>query len=311
MLEVTGPDTDRQIPLTELSTVDIGRGRDNFLCLASQSISRNHALIRRRVDGGFTIIDVGSRNGTEVNGRRIDGTVDLTDGDSIQIGEYRLIFHAPSGPVSKNSLRRGPDTGVDSTRLVVSHKPVTVLVMDLHDYTGLSRRLQPDQISWLLSKLGDRATGIFSSRQAWNFKTIADAVMGVWVHESISSVADQIRQPLSAALDMRAAVIKIGERLGVPLQMGAGMTTGEAAIGGLGAQSKVDVIGDSVNLAFRLEAATRPAGEDMLVCESTHVVLGGATAGLFRERVTPIKGYDEPVHAYGISFEALAAWLDH
>jgi adenylate cyclase len=261
--------------------------------------------MRRRKDGGYTIIDVGSRNGTEVNGRRIEGEVDLGDGDAIQIGEYRMVYRTPT---SLLTVTEHSDE-FDSTRLVVSHKPVTVLVMDLHDYTGISRRLPSVDVSWLLSELGERASEIFAARRAWNFKTIADAVMGVWVHDSLAAAPNQIKQPFSAAVEIADAVQKIGQRLGQKLQAGAGVTTGEAALGAVGAPGKVDVIGDTVNLAFRLEAATRPTGDDMLICEATRYVLGTAPKELFFEKQAQLKGFSEPVRAFGVGYESLRQWL--
>jgi adenylate cyclase len=290
-----------------LAAVEIGRAADNALCLPSQSVSRNHALIRARLDGVFTIIDLGSRNGTEVNGRRIEGIVELGDGDSIRIGEYRIVYQTPA--TGNVAAEPSESKEVEETRLVVSHKPVTVLVMDLHDYTGLSRRLPTSEMSWLLSELGERASGIFSARRAWNFKTIADAVMGVWVHDSIGSAPNQIRQTFSAAIDIADTVRTLGQRLGQPLRTGAGVSTGEAALGAMGAPGKVDAIGDTVNLAFRLEAATRPSGDDMLVCEATRYVLGKAPPELFREQQTPLKGFNEPVRSFAIAFELLRQWL--
>jgi class 3 adenylate cyclase len=181
--------------------------------------------------------------------------------------------------------------------------------MDLHDFTGLARRLPSADLSWLIAELGERASAIFSARGAWNFKTIADAVMGVWVHDSLAAAPNQIRQPLSAAIEIRDMVGALGQRLGQQLRTGAGVSTGEAALGALGAPGKVDVIGDTVNLAFRLEAATRPSGDDMLVCEATRYVLGMAPKELFREQPTQLKGFSETVRAYGIGFEPLRSWL--
>jgi class 3 adenylate cyclase len=157
--------------------------------------------------------------------------------------------------------------------------------------------------------MGEGASAIFDARGAWSSKTIADAVMGVWVHDSLAAAPNQIRQPLAAAIEIMDMVCGLGQRLGQQLKTGAGVSTGEAALGALGAPGKVEAIGDTVNLAFRLEAATRPSGDDMLVCEATRHVLGTAPKELFREQQTQLKGFTDPVRAYGISFEPLRTWL--
>src|SRR5579859_574319 len=68
----------------------IGRHPDSDLFLDDVSVSPRHALIRRTPDG-YTISDVGSLNGTDVRGERID-TTELTDMSEVQIGRFVLTF---------------------------------------------------------------------------------------------------------------------------------------------------------------------------------------------------------------------------
>jgi ABC transport system ATP-binding/permease protein len=87
---------DRPTSMTHLgslpaTTVKIGRAPDNDLVLADLEVSRHHAELRRRKDGIYEIADVGSSNGTYVNGRRISSQV-LTESDIIGVGHstFRL-----------------------------------------------------------------------------------------------------------------------------------------------------------------------------------------------------------------------------
>ena len=72
----------------------IGRAPDNDLVLDDLLVSRHHAELRKKADGGYEITDLGSQNGTFVNGRRIS-TQPLTDSDSIGVGHstFRLTGH--------------------------------------------------------------------------------------------------------------------------------------------------------------------------------------------------------------------------
>jgi adenylate cyclase len=303
-LDVSGPAGEHRLSLASYPVVEIGRGQSSALSLVSQSVSRRHALIRKRADGSVCIIDLGSRNGTEVNGRRIDTEEELNDGDRVQIGEYTIVFRCPaSGP-------RATFDG-EATRLVVNHRPVTVLVMDLHGYTALSRMLDGNTVSGLLGAFGSRAESILESRGVWHHKMIGDAVMAVWAHPSLAAVRDQIRPPLLAACEVSSMVQRLGQefRLKQELRVGAGLSTGEASIGGLGAAGKVEVLGDTVNLAFRLEAATRQLGDDFLICEATRYVLSAAPQDLFLERRAELKGFSQPVCAFGVSIPGLRQWL--
>ncbi|HTW14092.1 MAG TPA: FHA domain-containing protein [Nocardioides sp.] len=76
--------------LLDSDVVNAGRHPDSEIFLDDVTVSRRHAEFTR--DGAtFTVSDVGSLNGTYVNRDRID-RVQLTDGDEVQIGKYRLVF---------------------------------------------------------------------------------------------------------------------------------------------------------------------------------------------------------------------------
>jgi hypothetical protein len=75
----------------ELTTA--GRHPQSDIFLDDVTVSRRHVEFRRGTDGGFTVSDVGSLNGTYVNRERID-SVPLSNGDEVQIGKYRLVFYA-------------------------------------------------------------------------------------------------------------------------------------------------------------------------------------------------------------------------
>jgi pSer/pThr/pTyr-binding forkhead associated (FHA) protein len=71
----------------------IGRGRSADVVIAEPTISRAHAAIG--YDGsGFFMQDLGSTNGTRVNGKR-EARVDLSDGDELQLGKLRLRISVP------------------------------------------------------------------------------------------------------------------------------------------------------------------------------------------------------------------------
>jgi hypothetical protein len=84
------PNGDR-FSLTE-SVISVGRHPDCNLVLADPNVSRNHAEIRPQGDR-FAVIDLGSTNGTRVNGVRVDTQL-LQDGDEISFGNTRIRFEA-------------------------------------------------------------------------------------------------------------------------------------------------------------------------------------------------------------------------
>ena len=84
------PNGDR-FSLTE-SVISIGRHPDCNLVLADPNVSRNHAEIRPQGDR-FAVVDLGSTNGTRINGVRVDTQL-LQDGDEVSFGNTKLRFEA-------------------------------------------------------------------------------------------------------------------------------------------------------------------------------------------------------------------------
>ncbi len=77
--------------LLDAERTTAGRRPESDIFLDDVTVSRKHAEFVRR-DGQFVVRDVGSLNGTYVDRDRIEEAV-LKDGDEVQIGKYRLVFH--------------------------------------------------------------------------------------------------------------------------------------------------------------------------------------------------------------------------
>jgi pSer/pThr/pTyr-binding forkhead associated (FHA) protein len=78
--------------LLDAERTTAGRRPESDIFLDDVTVSRKHAEFVRRDDGQFLVRDVGSLNGTYVDRDRIEEAV-LKDGDEVQIGKYRLVFH--------------------------------------------------------------------------------------------------------------------------------------------------------------------------------------------------------------------------
>jgi phosphoserine phosphatase RsbU/P len=85
----------QRVPLGGRTT--IGRAEDSDIRLPDRSLSRRHAQILQRRDGCY-LVDLGSTNGTYLNGTRVPQESALQDGDVITLGEVTIVYHAASEP---------------------------------------------------------------------------------------------------------------------------------------------------------------------------------------------------------------------
>jgi len=115
-LQITDRDTGavERVVITKPSFV-IGKLGSNDLCLDKQNISRAHCQIVS-INGNYIIRDLGSRNGTYVEGRRIAGEVPLQDGTRIDLGAIHIIFHATQAEDTRAKPAPGTRSRVQAQR---------------------------------------------------------------------------------------------------------------------------------------------------------------------------------------------------
>ena len=94
MLELWMHGTRRLVPL-DAERITMGSAPDNGVVLDDRTVSRLHALFER-LPGGWTVRDLGSRNGTFLNGTRINELTVLRPGDRVRLGSAEVTFHGTS-----------------------------------------------------------------------------------------------------------------------------------------------------------------------------------------------------------------------
>jgi adenylate cyclase len=276
--------------------------------LDSRSVSRLHALIQRRNAGDLALVDLGSRNGSFVNGTRVSFPVALDDEDKLLFGDQVLIFH---NPARSESVPAAAAVGLrnEPTNALRTHSLTTILVVDIRDFTALSRTLPESLLSQTIGTWFLRSGQIAQRLGSWAQKYIGDAVMAVWVHDHPAQVGADVVRVLRAVVEINAATAEISQMLALPapLRLGAGVNTGLAILGG----TDFTALGDTVNAAFRLESATKAIGLSVALGERTHDELSLRMRGAFVRQEVELKGYDGASIAWASSFEALQEMLRH
>jgi adenylate cyclase len=274
--------------------------------LESRSVSRLHALIQRKDGGDLALVDLGSRNGSFVNGVRVSFPVVLNDKDKLIFGDQQLVFRNPSR--SESVLNAGGrDMRNEPTTALHTHSLATIMVVDIRDFTPLARLLSESLLSQTIGTWFLRSGQITQRLGSWAQKYIGDAVMAVWVHDDQTAVASDLVKTLRAVSEINAATQEISQTLTLPspLRIGAGINTGPAIIGG----TDYTALGDTVNAAFRLESATKGLGMGVAIGDQTYQhLLAPARAGFARRQVE-LKGYDGSSTAWAISFQDLRNFL--
>jgi adenylate cyclase len=293
-------------PLVEGQSWAIGRGDGCAVMLESRSVSRLHALIQRRDAGDLALVDLGSRNGSFVNGTRVSFPVALNDLDKLMFGDQQLVFRNPSRAESALASVTGGIRN-ETTTALHTNSLTTILVVDIRDFTPLSRTLSESQLSQTIGTWFLRTGQIAQRRGSWAQKYIGDAVMAVWVHDRAERVGTEVWSVLQAASEINAATAEISQTLGLPapLRIGAGVNTGQAVLGG----TDYTALGDTVNAAFRLESATKEIGLAVAMGERTYRELAATVRGGFERREVELKGFDGASVAWAISFEGLEETL--
>ena len=166
------------IPIERLGICGFGRAASNTVVITDTMASREHAMIRRNATGHCILNDLGSTNGTFLNGRPISMPSPLRSGDVIQIGRQVMEFIQTAIPQDL------VDPAAGRTTFLVEQQLVSVLVIDLRGYTGLSAAMGETAIAAMMGEIFHEAGAVLNQAGCWSTKFIGDAIMALWVHST-------------------------------------------------------------------------------------------------------------------------------
>lgn len=165
----------------------------------------------------------------------------------------------------------------DRLKLGGDVRQITVLFSDMRGFTSLSERLEPKRILTILNTLFGALGAEIVGQLGTIDKFIGDAIMAFW--NAPVDVPDHQRMALTAALGMRQKLADLNRKDAFHLKatrapvdalgIGIGISTGEALVGNMGLETRFDysALGDTVNVASRVESACKEVGYDILASE--------------------------------------------
>jgi pSer/pThr/pTyr-binding forkhead associated (FHA) protein len=121
-IQTVGRPDDSEALEVDQAGISLGRSSDNRVVLDDPGASYRHALIRHEGDG-YRIEDLGSRNGTWVNDKRLTGRHALEDGDEIRVGNTRLVFNVVDEAAQQEPPPARPEVSLTREIQVITDPP--------------------------------------------------------------------------------------------------------------------------------------------------------------------------------------------
>jgi adenylate cyclase len=178
---------------------------------------------------------------------------------------------------------------------------LSVLFADLRGFTSLSERLDPSELIETMNGYFHRMVDAVFQHGGTLDKFIGDAVMAFW-GAPLSRPDDAIRS-IRCALEMQKQLRQLNETRRAagrpPLEMGIGLHCGEAVVGNVGSDKRLEytALGSTVNIAARIEDRSEP--NTVLISEVLHDEVRGQVAGQWLD-VTQLKGVSRPMRLFSV-----------
>jgi len=182
-------------------------------------------------------------------------------------------------------------------RIDTGRRQVTLLFSDIRGFTTLSETRSPEEVIALLNRYFSLQVDVVFKHGGSLDKFIGDCIMAIW--GAPLDDRDHAKHAVACALEMVDTLIAFRRALAAEdsgFDVGIGVHSGPAVVGLMGAQKRLEytAIGDTVNLASRIEGLTKDAKRRVLVSKDTRDLCGDAfefvSCGTF-----PVKGRAQPV----------------
>jgi len=198
--------------------------------------------------------------------------------------------------VAEHILREG-------TSLAGEEVEVTIMFIDSRDFTGFAGRASAPEVVATLNRLFELVVPVIHEHRGHVDKFVGDGLLAVFGAPRRQD--DHADQALATALEVAGCV---EAEFAGQLEIGVGLNTGTVVAGNVGGAGRLEfsVIGDAVNVAARVEAATRQTGDTVLIAERTRELLSHAVPNLEERPGLTLKGKDGQVTLYAPRRRALS-----
>jgi adenylate cyclase len=217
------------------------------------------------------------------------------------VEERRLIKDMFSRYLSTEIVRTLMDTP-DLVKPGGSKKEATIFFADIRGYTSFSEGRDPAYIIGVLNDYFSEAVEVVIRHRGYIDKFIGDAIMAAW-GVPLQTVAEDAVQAVACSLEIQDLVRSKRRSFfkgdAANLKIGIGMHTGPIVAGNLGSSRRMNytVIGDTVNVAARLEGVAGP--DEVIITQTTRDYLGERFR-LEERKPVRVKGKSQPLHIFRV-----------
>ncbi|MFB2920438.1 CHASE2 domain-containing protein [Aerosakkonema funiforme] len=189
----------------------------------------------------------------------------------------------------------------EGLKLGGERRKITVIASDLRGFTALSEQLSPEEVVKILNIYLGYMTDVITYYHGTIDKLMGDGILILFGAPTIRE--NEAERAVACAIAMQLAMQSVNEKLaalGYPeIEMGIGINTGEAVVGNIGSEKRTEygVIGNQVNLAFRIETFT--VGGQIFISESTFNEVKSIVS-INGEKEMKMKGVKEPIKVYEV-----------
>ncbi|MBI18294.1 MAG: hypothetical protein CMK60_11540 [Proteobacteria bacterium] len=209
--------------------------------------------------------------------------------------------------VPKEFLKRIAPEGLENLKFGQAESDFkTILFSDIRAFTKLSESYSPQELLDFLNDYLRMMNPAIMDHHGFVDKFIGDAIMAIFDRPDQSDAAEAL-DAVDAALSMLGVLGEINTTLSAGnktrVEIGIGIHSGNVIIGTVGFEERMDstVLGDTVNLASRLESLTKFYGCPLIVSETTMELIGTENRHQVRELdLVSVKGRLEPLHIYEV-----------
>lgn len=189
----------------------------------------------------------------------------------------------------------------EGLKLGGERRKITILTSDIRGFTAISERLPPEEVIKIINLYLGYMADVITQYQGTIDEFMGDGILVLFGAPTVRE--DDAERAIACALAMQLAMKPVNEKmhqLGLPqLEMGIGINTGEVVVGNIGSEkrTKYGIVGDQVNLTYRIEGYT--VGGQIFVTESTLEDVQSDVITDEQREVQP-KGVHKPIMIYEV-----------